>query len=120
MTIKIEFDDSRARSYRKRVEVLAFRSSDSILFYKSWGEQELRGDGWVIVPLSDEGKATEDVYGCDADVFTATYEPSPSLRPNRFRKKETVRAYQPGDAFTLDTVLPDGHKEVVGSKIGFL
>ncbi len=38
------------------------------------------------------------------------------MRPARYRKKETVRAYQPGDAFEIDTVLPDGHIEVKGSK----
>lgn len=116
MAKKIQFDDSRARSYRKRLEVLAFRSDDPICFRKSWGEQDVRGDGWVIVPLSDTGEASHDIYGIDAEVFAATYEPSPSLRPNRYRKKETVRAYQPGDAFEVDTVLQDGHVEVVGSR----
>ena len=116
MTQKIQFDNSRARSYRKRLEVLAFRSDDPICFRKSWGEQDVRGGGWVIVPLTDSGEATQDIYGCDAEVFAATYEPSPSLRPNRYRKTETVRAYQPGDAFEVDTVLPDGHVEVKGSQ----
>lgn len=116
MAQKVQFNDSRARSYRKRLEVLAFRSNDPICFHKSWGKQDVRGDGWVIVPLCETGEATQDVYGCDAGVFAATYEPSPSLRPNRYRKKETVRAYQPGHAFEIDTVLPDGHVEVTGSR----
>lgn len=116
MVKKIQFDDSRARSYRKRLEVLAFRSNDPISFHKSWGKQDIRGGGWVIVPLLEKGEATHDIYGIDADIFAATYESSPSLRPNRYRKKETVRAYQPGDAFKVDTVLPDGHVEVVGSR----
>lgn len=116
MMQKIQFDDSRARSYRKRLEVLAFRSQDSFRFVKSWGEQNMRGGGWIIVPLTDTGEPTQDIYGCDAEVFAATYEPSPSLRPNRYRKKETVRAYQPGDAFEVDTVLEDGHVEVAGSR----
>lgn len=116
MTRKIQFDDSRARTFRKRLEVLAFRSDDPICFRKSWGEQDVRGDGWVIVSLSDTGEATQDIYGCDREVFAATYDPSPSLRPNRYRKRETVRAYQPGDAFEVDTVLPDGHVEVAGSQ----
>ncbi len=116
MTQKIKFDDSRARTYRKRVEVLAFRSDDPMCFLKSWGKQDVRSEGWVIVPLSDTGVATHDVYGCDAEVFAATYEPSPSLRPNRYRKKETIRAYQPGVPFEIDTVLADGHVEVAGSR----
>lgn len=116
MTRKIQFDDSRASTYRKRLEVLAFRSDDPICFSKSWGKQDVRKNGWVIVPLSDTGEATNDIYGCDADVFAATYEASPSLRPNRYRKTETVRAYQPGDPFEIDTVLSDGHVEVPKSQ----
>lgn len=111
----IQFDNSRARSYKKRSEVLAFRSEDPICFKKPWGDQELRSNGWLIVPLTENGDVTNDLYGCDADVFADTYEPSPSLRPNRYRKKETIRAYQPGDAFEIDTILPDGHVEVMGS-----
>ncbi len=115
MKKNIQFDDTRARTYRKRLEVLAFRSDDPIRFSKPWGEQAVREGGWVIVPLTESGEAIQDVYGCDADVFAATYEPSPSLRPNRYRKTETIRAYQPGDAFTVDTVLEDGHVEVEGA-----
>jgi hypothetical protein len=70
----------------------------------------------VIVPLSDAGEATGDIYGVDADVFAKTYEPSPSLRPNRYRKKATVRAYQPGEPFRINTVLPDSHVEVKASR----
>lgn len=116
MTQKIKFDEDRARTYRKRVEVLAFQSDTPILFRKSWGDQEVRADAWVIVPLSEDGEVTEDIYGCDGDVFEKTYEPSPSLRPNRYRKKETVRAYQPGHPFQVDTVLEDGHAEVNGAR----
>ncbi len=116
MTRAIQFDDSRARTYRKRLEALAFRSDDPILFRKPWGEQDLRAKGWVIVPLADTGGTTGDIYGCDEEVFARTYEPSPSLRRNRYRKKETVRAYQPGDAFQIDTVLPDGHLEVAAAR----
>src|SRR5947207_3375688 len=114
----LEFKDSRARTYRKRNEVLAFRSDDAILFRKPWGQQDLRAKGWVVVPLSETGEATGDIYGVDAEVFANTYEPSPSLRPNRYRKKDTVRAYQPGEPFQIDTVLPDGHVEVKGSRAG--
>ena len=112
---KVEFNDERARTYRKVVEVLAFQSDDPILFEKSWGKQVVRGKGWVIVPLTEAGEPTNDIYGCDAEVFAQTYESSPSLRPNRYRKKELVRAYQPGDPFEIDTVLPDGHVEVKSS-----
>ncbi len=116
MVHKIQFDNSQARTYRKRVEVLAFRSQDGFRFHKAWGEQDVRADGWVIVPLSNTGAPTRDIYGCDEKIFAATYEPSPSLRPNHYRKKETVRAYQPGNPFKVDTVLPDGHVEVIASR----
>ncbi len=116
MKKNIQFDDSRARTYRKRLEVLAFRSNDPFLFQKSWGEQNIRTGGWVIVPLTDTGIPTQDIYGCDEEVFGSTYESSPSLRPNQYRKIATVRAYQPGDEFEIDTVLSDGHLEVDSSK----
>lgn len=110
--VAIQFDDSKAKTYRKKLEVLAFRSDDAIDFHKPWGDQSLRAGGWVIVPLSESGEATRDIYGCDADAFASSYEPSPSLRPNCFRKRETIRAYQPGQPFEVDTVLADGHVEV--------
>jgi hypothetical protein len=114
--IKItEFNVSRARSFRKRMEVLAFRSEDPMCFRKPWGEQDVRAGGWIIVPLADTGNVTQDVYGIDAQIFSATYEPSPSLRPNQFRKIETILAYQPGEPFEVDTVLKDGHTEVKSS-----
>ena len=72
MTKKIQFDDSRARSYRKLLEVLAFRSDDPICFRKTWGEQDIRKAGWVIVPLSDTGEPTNDIYGIDAEVFASS------------------------------------------------
>lgn len=113
---RIQFDDSRARTFRKCLEVLAFESKDSFRFEKHWGNQQIRDGGWMIVPLGEDGKVRRDIYGCDADVFAATYEPSPSLRPNCYRKKETVRAYQPGFPFEVQTVLADRHVEVESSK----
>lgn len=114
--MQIQFDDSRARSYQKRIEVLAFRSEGPVRFYKPWGEQQIRGQGWIIVPLTDAGEATKDIYGCDDEVFSETYELSPSLRPNRYRKKDTIKAYQPGSPFEIDTILSDGHVEVKDSR----
>ncbi|MES9993179.1 MAG: patatin-like phospholipase family protein [Candidatus Thiodiazotropha sp.] len=112
---KVEFNNQRARSYRKKAEVLAFRSEAAFSFTKSWGEQKIRESGWVIVPLTESGEASLDVYGCDAKVFKETYEPSPSLRANRYRKSETIRAYQPGEPFQIETRLADGHLEVESS-----
>ena len=104
MAQKIKFDDKRARTYRKRIEVLAFKSDAAMIFEKSWGKQEIRQEGWVIVPLLNSGEASQDVYGCDKSIFETTYESSPSLRPNQYRKKETIRAYQPGFPFEIKTV----------------
>lgn len=111
MTAKIEFDDGRARTYRKRSEVLAFKSDAGVTHHKPWGEQKIRPNGWIVVPLADDGTPTLDVYGIDEKEFERTYEPSPSLRPNQFWKTETIRAYQPGTPFTVETVLQDGYVE---------
>ena len=115
MPDNISFDDSKAKTYRKRVEVLAFQSSDPFQFSKTWGEQKVRKDGWVIISLTQEGEVTQDIYGCDRQVFQDTYEPSSSSHKNQYHKKETIRAYQPGDLFKIDTVLQDGYKEVEGA-----
>ncbi|MBT3025681.1 MAG: patatin-like phospholipase family protein [Candidatus Thiodiazotropha sp. (ex Ctena orbiculata)] len=112
---RIEFNNLRARTYRKKAEVFAFRSEAPFSFSKSWGEQRVRESGWVVVPIANGGTASQDIYGCDADVFAETYEPSPSQRPNRYRKKETIRAYQPGEPFEIETRLADGHLEVESS-----
>ena len=111
----IQFDDTQARAFRKKVEVMAFQSQDAITFHKTWGEQEVRAGSWIIVSLTKEGNPTGDVYGCDAEVFADTYEPSDSSKPHIYRKKQIINAYQPGHAFCLDTVLSDGHVEVKGS-----
>lgn len=112
MKNKIQFDGSLARSYRKKSQVLAFKSNDPIVFHKSWGDQKLRSEGWVMVSLTEDGEANGDIYGCDAAVFANTYEPASENDPNLYRKSELIRAYQPGHAFTVDTVLEDGHTEV--------
>ena len=111
----IQFDDTQARAFRKKVEVMAFRSQDAITFHKTWVEQEVRAGSWIIVSLTKEGNPTGDVYGCDAEVFADTHEPSDSSKPHIYRKKQIINAYQPGHAFSLDTVLSDGHVEVKGS-----
>lgn len=116
MKRKIQFEEDRARKYRKCIDVLAYQSDDPIRFLKSWGTQELRANGWVIVSLSDEGEPTGDIYGCDAAVFSDTYEPSPSNKQGRYRKKGLIQAYQPGFPFIVDTVLSDGHLEVDGAQ----
>ncbi len=53
---KIAFDDSFARTYRKRAEVLAFRTDAPLRFSKSWGEQAYR---------SSNGGFTSDNGGSD-------------------------------------------------------
>jgi hypothetical protein len=114
---KIEFNNYCARTYRKKAEVLAFRSEAAFTFAKSWGEQKVRETGWIIVPIAADGEVSHDLYGCDADTFAETYEPSPSMRPNRYRKKETIRAYQPGEPFETETKLKDSHVEVEKSSV---
>ncbi len=104
---ELDFDDARARTYRKRAEVMAFRSGDAVTYHKSWGEQAMRPGSWVIVPLDEGGRPHDDVYGCDTRAFSTTYAPSPSGKPHHYVKTATVRAYQPGHAFAVCTVLTD-------------
>lgn len=98
------FDDARACTYRKTRLVLAFRTGSPVRFSKSWGEQHIRAGGWVIVPLTN-GTPTEDLYGIDDERFRETYEPVGPT--NTYRKRATVRAYQPGKAFEVVTRIDD-------------
>jgi len=115
MNQKFQFDKTKAKKYKKRLEVLAFNTADPILFHKSWGDQKLRSGGWIIVSLTEDGEPNGDIYGCDAKVFEKTYEPVPDKKPHRFRKTELIYAYQPGYAFKVDTILSDSHVEVEGA-----
>lgn len=107
MTDFIEFEPHRARSYRKRSEILAFESKDAITYHKSWGRQDLPEGAWVAVALDNDGNPTGEVYGIDADAFRETYQPSTSGIPNRYMKTATIEAYQPGHEFFVRTELED-------------
>jgi hypothetical protein len=100
----IEFELERSAHYRKAVEVLAFRSRDSFTFRKSWGVQILPPGSWIVVP-ERAGVPTGDVYGCNPEVFSKTYREASSGRANAFEKHSAVRAYQPGIAFAVRTVV---------------
>ena len=95
----LTFDPTQARRYRKDSLVLAFRSDSPVTFSKSWGEQVLPAGSWIIVPL-DGQTPKGDIYGCEQQVFTDTYE---AVGPNTYRKSATIEAYQPGCAFTYAT-----------------
>lgn len=116
MTKKIEFDDSRASSFRKRCDVLAFRSDDPFVFLKPWGTQKNERNAWVIVPLDENGDVTGGLFGCAASEFERTYKQCEPIGANRYKKTVTVRAYQPGFTFEVDTVLSNGWMEVSGSR----
>lgn len=99
------FDAARAQRFRKRTLVLAFRCGAPFTFHKSWGEQRLPAGAWVAVPLDHEERPTPDLYGIDEAVFARTYEAVAPDRPSTWRKTGTVEAYQPGEAFTVETVV---------------
>ena len=67
-----EFASDRARRYRKQREVLAFRSDCAITFDKSWGVQHIRAGGFVLIPLSADGKPAGEIYGIDGDEHART------------------------------------------------
>ncbi|MEL7369335.1 MAG: patatin-like phospholipase family protein [Myxococcota bacterium] len=103
----IEFEPQRARRFRKRSEILAFKSNDALTYHKSWGTQNLPDGGWVAVALNADGQPTGEVYGIDDDAFHDTYAPSLTGQPHRYMKTATIEAYQPGHAFIARTELED-------------
>ncbi len=107
MTDRVEFDPRRARRYRKRSEILAFRSVDAVTYHKSWGRQDLPPGGWVAVALDADGVPRGEVYGIDEDAFDETYAPSLTGQPHRFMKTATIEAYQVGHDFIVSTILDD-------------
>lgn len=107
-----EFDERRARAFRKTAEVLAFRTAVSVTFHKPAGDLLIPADGWVVVPLARDGRPTADLHGVDAKAFHETY--APTARAWTFRKIATVLAYQPGEPFTVRTEV-DGHLEAAAT-----
>ncbi len=111
---EIEFEPQRAKTYRKTSRVLAFRSADAVTIHKDRGALELRAGAWLLVPLDDDGQPETNLHGVDGEEFEKTYEPCESGAPNQYVKHATVRAYQPGHAFSVDTKTRD-HLEVDGA-----
>jgi hypothetical protein len=102
--LMLQFQVSRARRYRKTGQVLAFRSDDAFAFRNARGEiQDLPPGAWVIVPLDGEGRSTGNIYGCDPEIFVATYRPACSGQPNTYEKYAPIHAYQPGEPFAVQT-----------------
>jgi hypothetical protein len=101
---RIDFEIERSAAFRKVGEVLAYRSEHSFSFDKPWGEQRMPAGSWIVIPLPN-GAPGSDVYGCQADVFRETYCESSSGRPHAYQKIAQVRAYQPGHAFFVKTIV---------------
>jgi len=99
----LEFDDTKAATYRKVAEVAAFPVDRELEFTLGGGQtQVIRPGGWVV--LDADGRA----HGVDGKVFADTYV---RVGPQRFRKTATVRAYCVPRPFTLETTLQDGFAE---------
>ena len=107
MADTIGFDASKARRYRKRALVYAFRSNDPFEFEKTWGSPRLPAGSYLIVPL-DGGRTSGDLYGVDVREFERTYE---EAGPGTYRKVATIEAYQPGHDFRFVTKIRE-HVEV--------
>lgn len=58
-----------AHRYRKSKTIFAYRSKDAVKIYKDWGVSS-GGKGTMIIFSGDD-----DVYLCDPDTFSTTYEP---------------------------------------------
>lgn len=100
----LEFEVALSRRFRKSSEVFAFRSDAPFTFDKPWGLQSLPAGSWVLIPVRD-GHPTGDLYGCEHEVFVQTYRASRSGLPHTFEKVAEVRAYQPGFAFAVRTIV---------------
>jgi hypothetical protein len=126
MTTVIQFDETQARSYCKKTFVLAFQTGCAATYFKHWAGpngQVMPVDHMVMIPLEDDGKTARiNIYGCAIREFNKTYVAVPG-RPNVYRKKAPIRAYQPGVPFQFKTTLADGAVEVPeghGSKTDWL
>ncbi len=91
--------------YRKRIVILAFRSTDGATYHKSWGDQRCQPGHWVVV--GPDG----DVYGCDAIVFHETYEPVDG-NSHAYRKRAIVDAQQLAVNTTIQTLEGEAHGRV--------
>ena len=115
MTDVIEFDESKAKPYRKKTFVVAFQTGCAATYFKDWAGPEgqvMPRDHMVMVPLDNDGEtAMKNVYGCDLHEFNVTYSRVEG-RSNVYRKKAGIMAYQPGVPFQFKTTLADGTVEV--------
>jgi len=92
--------------YRKRINVLAFRTDDKVTFEKSWGGNKEAGGvtevvdnkggpgDWVIA-----GK-DGDLYVISEKIFTETYERH-GAQPHTYRKRNRVLARRITEPFSL-------------------
>eukprot|EP00455_Lapot_gusevi_P055727 TRINITY_DN9101_c0_g2_i1.p1 TRINITY_DN9101_c0_g2~~TRINITY_DN9101_c0_g2_i1.p1 ORF type:complete len:218 (-),score=86.10 TRINITY_DN9101_c0_g2_i1:67-720(-) len=101
---RLELSAKNAKLYRKKILVYAFRSSDPVTVFKSWGTGESKPGDWVIVGPGD------DVYTCDAKIFMSTYRPEPN-KPFVYRKIGKIWARKMEHAFLVETLEGMEHGE---------
>jgi hypothetical protein len=109
----IEFNDARAKTYRKVVPTRAYKVNCSAIYYKDWAgpKGQIMGNPHMIMfSMRPDGSLDGDAYGCALTEFKDTYEPTDT--PDVYRKKARIRAYRPGHPFIFRTVLADGTVEI--------
>jgi len=93
---KIELSLDNAVLCCKATTVYAYRSEDPITIFKDWGKNLGRAGCYVI------RNGEVDVYLCDADVFSTSYEPVDG-RPHEYRKIGYILAKRMEHPFAIKT-----------------
>lgn len=116
----MEFDQTKAQTYRKRALVRAYKADCAATYFKSWaGEkgQVMDGPHMVMIPLDAHLRPMNEVYGCAMTEFEETYtEDFAASGLDVYKKTATIEAYQPGVAFDFQTVMKSGHVEIPEGK----
>jgi serine/threonine protein kinase len=86
-----------AHTYRKAMTVHAYRSKDPVTILKDWGRNVGKVGHFVIFSGED------DVYLCDPDIFSTSYESVGSPENHEYRKTGTVLARCMKEAFAIKT-----------------
>ena len=76
-------------------EILAFQSADPIESQKSWGRQNVRAGGWVIVPLTEDGERgvlDHDLHGAGAD-YEKLYVPGTGFKHRPYVDPEQIQRF---------------------------
>ena len=112
--LRLEEGNSQVYVSRPNNVKLCFLNPNPAEYKLSWGDQKFSGPHVVVVTEKpgaegDGGLTPMEIYGCDPEIFRATYRPSPEI-PNGWYKVVEVRAVQVDEPTEIVTVV-DGQVE---------